>query len=52
MKNQDPDAEFTLAELYETGDLVEKDLIKSKELYNKAREHGSLETMEELKKMN
>ena len=49
VENQDPDAEFTLAELYETGDLVEKNLEKSKALYYKAKDHGSLEAIERLK---
>jgi Sel1 repeat protein len=49
VENQDPDAEFTLAELYETGDLVEENLEKSKTLYYKAKDHGSLEAIERLK---
>lgn len=50
-EDQDPDAEFMLGELYETGDLVEKDLEKSKILYKKASFHGSLEALEKLKQM-
>lgn len=46
---QDSDAEYLLAELYETGDLVEKNLEKSKELYKRAKEHGSFEATEKLK---
>ena len=49
VENQDTEAEFTLAELYETGDLVEENLEKSKTLYYKAKDHGSLEAIERLK---
>lgn len=47
--NEDKDAEYLLAELYETGDLVEKNLEKSKELYLRAKIHGSLEAIDKLK---
>ncbi|MGX2951371.1 tetratricopeptide repeat protein [Ursidibacter sp. B-7004-1] len=46
---EDKDAEYTMAELYETGDLVEKNLEKSKELYLRAQMPGSLEAIEKLK---
>lgn len=46
---EDKDAEYLLAELYETGDLVEQNLKKSKELYLRAKIHGSLEAFDKLK---
>lgn len=46
---EDAEAEFTLAGLYETGDLVEKNIEKSKEFYQRAKEHGLIEAVEKLK---
>lgn len=47
--NEDKDAEYLLAELYETGDLVEQNLEKSKALYLRAKNHGSSEAEDKLK---